>query len=170
MGLNVSIKLFLDIISLLEEVLEKPRSFFKIMVTIKISYEKSFVYDKMLFWSQNIQLVLDVFGNSWKGWWSWRRWLLKVCINRFWYICSIVCILETSRRDIRYRFSIRVCVIRDIDNRRDFENSSQIYCTGSRRVFWESGTCRVSMERQFDFAICVLGNVFNLDIGLWWLG
>jgi hypothetical protein len=28
----------------------------------------------------------------------------------------------------------------------------------------------VSMERQFDFAICVLGNVFNLDIGLWWLG
>jgi hypothetical protein len=49
MGLNVSIKLFLDIISLLEEVLKKPRSFFKIMITIKISFEKSFVYDKMLF-------------------------------------------------------------------------------------------------------------------------
>jgi hypothetical protein len=48
MGLNVSIKLFLDIISLLEEVLEKPRSFFKIMVTIKIFFEKSFVYDKIL--------------------------------------------------------------------------------------------------------------------------
>jgi len=67
MGLNVSIKLFLDIISLLEEVLEKPRSFFKIMVTIKIFFEKSFVYDKILIWSQNIQLVLDVFSNSWKG-------------------------------------------------------------------------------------------------------
>jgi hypothetical protein len=64
MGFNVSIKLFLDIISLLKEVLQKPRSFFKIMVTIKISSEKSFVYDKVLFWSQNIQLVLDVFGNS----------------------------------------------------------------------------------------------------------
>jgi len=68
MGLNVSIKLFLDIFFLLEEVLEKPRSFFKIMVTIKISSEKSFVCDKMHFWSQNIQLVLDIFGNSWKGW------------------------------------------------------------------------------------------------------
>jgi len=64
MGFNVSIKLFLDIIFLLKEVLQKPRSFFKIMVTIKISSEKSFVYDKVLFWSQNIQLVLDVFGNS----------------------------------------------------------------------------------------------------------
>ena len=46
MGLNVSIKLFLDIISLLEEVLKKPSSFFNIMVTIKISSEKSFVYEK----------------------------------------------------------------------------------------------------------------------------
>jgi len=43
MGLNVSIKLFLDIISLLEEVLKKPSSFFNIMITIKISSEKSFV-------------------------------------------------------------------------------------------------------------------------------
>jgi hypothetical protein len=25
----------------------------------------------------------------------------------------------------------------------------------------------VSMERQLDFAICILGNVFYLDIGLW---
>jgi hypothetical protein len=49
MGLNVSIKLFLDIISLLEEVFEKPSSFFRIMVIIKISFEKSFVYNKMLF-------------------------------------------------------------------------------------------------------------------------
>jgi hypothetical protein len=78
---------------------------------------------------KNIQLVLDVFGNSWKGWWSWRRWLLKVYINKFWYICSIVCILKTSRRDFRCRFSIKVCVIRDIDNRKDFGNSSKIYCT-----------------------------------------
>jgi hypothetical protein len=52
MGLNVSIKLFLDIISLLEEVLKKPSSFFNIMITIKISSEKSFVYDKTFisFW------------------------------------------------------------------------------------------------------------------------
>ena len=49
MGFNVSIKLFLDISSLLEEMLKKPSSFFNIMITIKISYEKSFVYDKMLF-------------------------------------------------------------------------------------------------------------------------
>jgi hypothetical protein len=61
-------------------------------------------------------------------------------------------------------------VIRDINNKRDFRNPSQIYCTGRRRVFRESRTCRVSMERQFDFAICVLGNVFNLDIGLRWFG
>jgi hypothetical protein len=51
----------------------------------------------------------------------------------FWYICSIVCILETRRRDIGCRFSWKVFVIRDIDNRRDFGNSSQIYCTGRRR-------------------------------------
>jgi hypothetical protein len=49
MGFNVSIKFFLDISSLLEEMLKKPSSFFNIMITIKISYEKSFVYDKMLF-------------------------------------------------------------------------------------------------------------------------
>ena len=169
MGLNVSIKLFLNIIPLLEEMLKKPRSFFHIMITIKITYEKSFVYDKMLFWSQNIQLILDVFSNDWKSWWSWRRWLLKVYINWFWDICSIVCILETGRRDVGYKFSRKVCMIRDVDNRRDFENSSHIYCTGRERRFWESGTCRVLVERQFDFSICVLGNIFNLDIGLrWW--
>jgi hypothetical protein len=77
--------------------------------------------------------------------------------------------LEIGRRDVRRGFSRRVCMIRDIDNRRDFGNSSQIYCTGRGRGFRESGTCRVSMERQSDFSICVLGNVFNLDIGLrWW--
>jgi len=41
--------------------------------------------------------------------------------------------LETRRRDIGCRFSRKVFVIRDIDNRRDFGNSSQIYCTGRRR-------------------------------------
>jgi len=59
--------------------------------------------------------------------------LLKVCIDRLWYIGSIVCILETGRRDIGCRFSWKVFVIRDIDNRRDFKNSSQIYCTGRGR-------------------------------------
>ena len=167
MGLNVSIKLFLDIISLLEEVFEKPSSFFRIMVIIKIFFEKSFVYNKMLFWTQNIQLILDVFSNYWKGWGCWRRWLLSVYINKFWYSCSIICILKTSRRDIRCRFSRRICVIKDINDIKDFGNSSQIYCTGRGRVFWESGTCRVSMERQLNFAICILGNVFYLDIGLW---
>jgi hypothetical protein len=54
MSLNVSIKLFLNIISLLEEVLKKPRSFFLIMIIIKVSFEKRFVYDKILFWSQDI--------------------------------------------------------------------------------------------------------------------
>jgi len=38
--------------------------------------------------------------------------------------------LETGRRDVRCGFSREVCMIRDIDNRRDFGNSSQIYCTG----------------------------------------
>jgi hypothetical protein len=46
--------------------------------------------------------------------------LLKVCIDKFWYICSIVCILKTRRRDIGCRFSWKVFVIKDIDNRRDF--------------------------------------------------
>jgi len=36
-GLNVSIKLVLNIIPLLEEMLKKPRSFFHIMITIKKS-------------------------------------------------------------------------------------------------------------------------------------
>jgi hypothetical protein len=39
----------LNIIPLLEEMLKKPRSFFHIMITIKITFEKRFVYDKMLF-------------------------------------------------------------------------------------------------------------------------
>jgi hypothetical protein len=46
MGFNVSIKLFLDISSLLEKMLKKPSAFFNIMITIKISSEKSFVYEK----------------------------------------------------------------------------------------------------------------------------
>jgi hypothetical protein len=43
--------------------------------------------------------------------------------------------LETGRKDVRRGFSRRVCMIMDIDNRRDFENSSQIYCTGRGRGF-----------------------------------
>jgi hypothetical protein len=61
--------------------------------------------------------------------------LLKVCINWFWYIYSIIGILETGRRDVRCGFSRKVCMIRDIDNIRDFGNSSQIYCTGRGRGF-----------------------------------
>jgi hypothetical protein len=43
--------------------------------------------------------------------------------------------LETGRRDVRCGFSRKVCMIRDIDNIRDFGNSSQIYCTGRGRGF-----------------------------------
>jgi hypothetical protein len=38
----------------------------------------------------------------------------------------------------------------------------------------EVGICEIilldDMFGIYDFSICVLGNVFNLDIGLWWLG
>jgi len=63
--------------SVFEKVLKKPNSFCRVTGRIKILFEESFVNNKMFLWSQNIQLVLDIFSNSWKGWWSWRRWLLK---------------------------------------------------------------------------------------------
>jgi hypothetical protein len=44
MGLNVSIKLFLDIISLLEEVFEKPSSFFQ-----NYSHHKNLFLKRVLF-------------------------------------------------------------------------------------------------------------------------
>jgi len=43
--------------------------------------------------------------------------------------------LEIGRRDVRCRFSRKVCMIRDIDNGRDFENSAQIYYTRRGRGF-----------------------------------
>jgi hypothetical protein len=119
--------LFLYFTSVFEKVLKKPNSFCRVTGRIKILFEEIFVKNKMFLWSQNIQLVLDIFSNSWKGWWSWRIWLLKVCIDRFWYICSIVCILEIRRRDIGCRFSWKVFVIRDIDNRRDLVCVCVIY-------------------------------------------
>jgi len=45
----MSIKLFMYIISLLEEVLKKPRSFFRIMVAIKFSFKKRLLMTKCLF-------------------------------------------------------------------------------------------------------------------------
>ena len=49
MKLNEIIKLFLYLTSLLEKVLEKPNLFCRIMVSIKIVFEKSFVKNKMFF-------------------------------------------------------------------------------------------------------------------------
>ena len=35
-----------------------------------------------------------------------------------------------------------------------------------RSIVCESGACKMSIERQFHFVICILSDVFDLDIGL----
>jgi len=169
MELNEIIKLFLYLTSLLEKVLEKPNLFCRIMVSIKIVFEKSFVKNNMFFWSQNIQRILNVFSDYWECWGYWRWLLFSVRIHWFWYICGVICVLETCRRDVWSRMSRWVWMIWNVNDRRYFGNSSKIYSTGRKRFFWESGACRITMERQFDFAICILCYILNLDIWLWWL-
>ena len=57
----------------------------------------------------------------------WRWLLFSVGIHWFWYICGVICMLETCRRDIWSRMSRWVWMIWNVNDRRYFGNSSKIY-------------------------------------------